>query len=69
MKTEFSAYKNQGQNKTITHQGPVSPEVWRLAMCDYLSLRVSNLNDINHAMAPTEYKLPFLGINRLRSAK
>lgn len=49
MKTKFSACKNKGQNKTITHQGAVSPEVWRLAMCDYLSLWVSNLNGINHA--------------------
>ena len=71
MKTKFSAYKNQGQNKTITHQGPMSPEVWCLAMCNSLSFQVSNLNDIIHAAAkvPTEYKLAFLGINRSHSAK
>ena len=71
MKKTFSTYKNQGQNKTVTHQGPMSPEVRRLAMCNYLSLLLSNLNAINHlfAPAPAECKSAFLGISRPRSAK
>lgn len=71
MKTKFSVYKNQGQNKTITHQGPCALKcgVWSCVTIYHSRSPIWMISIMLLARVPTEYKLAFLGFNRPRFAK
>ena len=46
---EVFSLQEPGTKHNNNSPGAMSPEVWHLAMYNYLSLQVSNLNGINHA--------------------